>query len=83
MPENQIDYKKQNPQRLQETLRFIVYPLFRRGNICNLFRVEECLNHCSDCAKGQDSLRLEEAWGQTPSPGSYANGPAVLTWQGR
>jgi hypothetical protein len=63
MVKNTIDYKKQNPQTLQEAFHFRVYPLSHWGSICNLFSVvSESLPWL--CTRGKNSLLLKNAWKQ-------------------
>ena len=73
MLQNMINCKKENPQTLKEMLYFIVYPLSHWGKICNLFRVEECLNHYRPSAP---KARIFSCW-RTPGNRCWCQGAAM------
>ena len=73
MLQNMINCKKENPQTLKEMLYFIVYPLSHWGKICNLFRVEECLNHYHPSAP---KARIFSCW-RMPGNRCWCQGAAM------
>ena len=68
-----LTVRKKTPQTLKEMLYFIVYPLSHWGKICNLFRVEECLNHYQPSAP---KARIFSCW-RMPGNRCWCQGAAM------